>query len=335
MGPRCCATATIVLFVTLWGSSIHSASYCGCAPVGAVCITGAECNCFSVARDICRDEGFQGVLDIRPNVPRCGNLRNDECPAGQVLIQVRCGGTITTCAEWRDHLYPDPPGVIVVPEPCRLDTDGDGVCDCEDADADGACDYCEDIDGNNECDCDGEVGYDGACACEDSNGDGECDPPGVEITASGSDYYIDTNETMPEVEFHARLKNAHGALKRAGVKYKDIWFRWHLTMTYDDHNLSFTHRVPTGPGTYDQQYGTGTWKPQWGALVAGAQTLSAHVKVGTSTGQPTAEASATGFRIKGRNPTNAQIASQASAPWYFRKIVRAESREPLIKSIVA
>ena len=192
-------------------------------------------------------------------------------------------------------------------------------------DGDGACDYCEDADRNNECDCDGEIGYDGSCACDDADGDGECDPPGVEITASALEYYIETNETMPAIEFHARLKNAHSAMKAAGVKYKDVWFRWHLNMSYDDRNLTFAHRVPSGLGTYDEQYGTGTWRPEWGALVAGAQTLSAHVMVGTGTEQPTAEDTETGLRIKGRNPSTSQIAGLASSPWYATRLIRAES----------
>ena len=50
-----------------------------------------------------------------------------------------------------------------------------------------------------------------------------------------------------------------------------------------------------------------------------------HLQMTLMLHEPTTVDTQTGYRIKGRNPSRAQIASQASSPWYFRKIVRAES----------
>ena len=92
-------------------------------------------------------QGYFGVLEIR-TYP--GGTGNNECPAGEDLIEVTCGGTITTCSGWREHLRPNPPGTVIVPPPPCGGSCGEnahcgvgGECKCDegydDPDKDGNC----------------------------------------------------------------------------------------------------------------------------------------------------------------------------------------------------
>ena len=96
-------------------------------------------------------------------------------------------------------------------------------------------------------------------------------------------------------------------------------------MAYDDGNFSAKHSVPQGAaGQRHRVTGTGIWRPDWGTLVSGAKTMTVDVQVGTGSEQQ-ADASQSGYEIKGRNPSEAQIGARASSRWYVRRLIRKES----------
>lgn len=127
--------------------------------------------------------------------------------------------------------------------------------------------------------------------------------PGISITTSPTVWYIDRNSKMPTITLTAALSNAGTA---SGLTYN-----WKLEANYG-----------TFGGTATGSTRSDTWQPNWGSdLFGGAVT----VEVSTVVNGKTIKDEVDGYAIHGLNPTSKQLSSHMADPWFFAKLVRAES----------
>lgn len=116
-------------------------------------------------------------------------------------------------------------------------------------------------------------------------------PPSVSIVTPPREWYIDNRLNMPNIGFAARLANVDSETRPT--------FLWTLEMAFDQRAArTYTHRR-RGATTVPR------WSPALGTLLAGANRMSVSVTVLAGDLQLTATRS--GYRIRGENPTQAQI----------------------------
>ena len=129
--------------------------------------------------------------------------------------------------------------------------------------------------------------------------------PGISITTSPTVWYIDRNSNMPTIELTAALSNVDSETAN-GLTYS-----WTLDAAYKTFGGS-----KTGSTRSD------TWQPNWGSDLFGG---AVKVTVSTVVNGNTIKNEVDGYAIHGLNPTNDQLDDHMDDPWFFAKLVRAES----------
>ena len=127
--------------------------------------------------------------------------------------------------------------------------------------------------------------------------------PGISITTSPTVWYIDRDSNMPKITLTADLSNAGTA--------SGLTFSWTFEASYGAYG-----------GTTTGSTRSGTWKPNWGNDLYGGDVT---VTVSTVVNGSRIEDSVDGYAIHGLNPTSKQLKTHMGDPWFFAKLVRAES----------
>ena len=120
--------------------------------------------------------------------------------------------------------------------------------------------------------------------------------PSVSITTRAATWHIDRTPSMPDIRFEARLNN----VEHPG----NPLFLWRLDMEFDGRSRKTYKHVGTGATAVP------AWSPDWGGLLAGASKMT--VSVAALVNGQSLTASRSGYKIHGRNPTQAQIFSIAT-----------------------
>ena len=131
-------------------------------------------------------------------------------------------------------------------------------------------------------------------------------PPGISVSAPPGPWYIDRNSNMPTIRLTAALSNVD-ANTANGLTYS-----WTLETGYGQYG-----------GTKEGSTSSLTWQPNWGADEPFGGDVT--VKVSTVVNGKTIEDSRSGYAIHGLNPTASQLQPHMGDPWFFAKLVRAES----------
>lgn len=130
-------------------------------------------------------------------------------------------------------------------------------------------------------------------------------PPKIWITTPPTVWYIDKNSKMPDIRLTAKVGPV-GLVTSLLLNYS-----WKLESNYG--------------GSYGGSVSGSTrsrnWRPDWGGQLFGGYIK---VKVSTVVNYKTLTATRT-FAIYGKNPDASQLRPHMSDPWFFAKLVRAES----------
>ena len=130
-------------------------------------------------------------------------------------------------------------------------------------------------------------------------------PPTIWITTPPTVWYIDKYSNMPEVTLRAKV----GPVDLVTSLLLD--YSWELESTYGG----------SYGGSVSGSTSSRSWRPDWGGQLFGGYIT---VKVSTVVKHKTLRATRK-FAIYGKNPDAGQLQPHMGDPWFFAKLVRAES----------